>query len=39
MQLIRKTDDPRLPMLRRFAKTMGIDVADLLNGPKKRVKP
>jgi hypothetical protein len=29
-QFIQKTDDPRLSMLRRFAKAMRVDVRDLL---------
>ena len=29
-QFLNKTTDPRLSMLRRFAKAMGIDVKDLL---------
>ena len=29
-QFIQKTDDPRLSMLRRFAKAMGVDVKELL---------
>lgn len=29
-QFLNKTADPRLSMLRRFAKAMGISVADLL---------
>jgi hypothetical protein len=29
-QFIQKTDDPRLSMLRRFAKAMGVDLKELL---------
>jgi transcriptional regulator with XRE-family HTH domain len=29
-QFLEKTDDPRLSMLRRFAKAMGVDVKELL---------
>ena len=29
-QFLNKTADPRLSMLRRFAKAMGVDVKDLL---------
>ena len=29
-QFLRKTTDPRLSMLRRFAKAMGVDVRELL---------
>jgi transcriptional regulator with XRE-family HTH domain len=29
-QFLRKTDDPRVSMLQRFAKAMGIDVKELL---------
>lgn len=29
-QFIQKTDDPRLSMLERFAKAMGVDVKELL---------
>ncbi len=29
-QFIRQTGDPRLSMLRRFAKAMGVDVRELL---------
>ena len=30
-QFLNKTSDPRLSMLRRFAKAMGMSVADLLS--------
>lgn len=29
-QFLNRTDDPRLSMLRRFAKAMGVNVKDLL---------
>jgi hypothetical protein len=31
-QFLNKTADPRLSMLRRFAKAMGVDVRELLGG-------
>lgn len=37
-QFLNKTTDPRLSMLRKFAKAIGIDVRDLFNPdePKKK---
>jgi transcriptional regulator with XRE-family HTH domain len=34
-QFIQKTDDPRISMLRRFAKAMGVPLAELLVEEKK----
>lgn len=34
-QFIKKTDDPRLSMLRRFADAMGIDVQELVSDESK----
>jgi hypothetical protein len=34
-QFLNKTDDPRLSMLRRFAKAMGIELQEPLGKPKK----
>jgi transcriptional regulator with XRE-family HTH domain len=35
-QFIQKTDDPRLSMLRRFAKAMSVPLSELLDEGKKR---
>jgi transcriptional regulator with XRE-family HTH domain len=35
-QFLSKTDDPRIGMLRKFAKAMGIQVEELVSGSRRR---
>jgi len=37
-QFIKKTDDPRISMLRRFAQAIGVPVAELLAEEKQKVR-
>jgi transcriptional regulator with XRE-family HTH domain len=37
-QFLKKTDDPRISMLRRFAQAMGISIEELVGEKKKKRK-
>ena len=38
-QFLNKTADPRLSMLRRFAKAVGVPLSELMDGGKRSSKP
>jgi transcriptional regulator with XRE-family HTH domain len=38
-QFLKKTSDPRISMLRRFAKAMGISIEELVGEKKKKRRP